>query len=264
MSIFGGISVDKSSNYLDTLNESTLKQTRAKNTSCVAEIEQFLGNEIQVGGNVGGSVINENVAGLVSKCVQKNQDQEEIIEEISNDVAQKHTTDKGAAGLVSLTGINLQENKTIVKNILKKEYNDIVNLTCDTSIVQNQANKIKIGGSVGGDIINKNTATLTSECQQVADLNRRVATTLSNKFTQSTETTIPIGTIAIIVAGIVVVSLLGAVGYFLFADEDAPERRRKLKQGVQANFPGRFPQGFVAQPQQFMQPIGSEFQTADL
>jgi len=219
MSIFGGLSVDKSSNILDTLNESTQKQVKEKNTACAANIEQFLGGEITVGGSVGGNIDVQNVAGLMSKCVQNSKDEEAIIDDIANDVAQKHTTDKGGSGVVSLASINLQDNKTTVKNILKKEYQDIVNLNCDTSIVQKQANKISIGGSVGGGITSKNTATLSSDCQQIADLNRRVATTLANNFTQSTETTTPWGIIAIIVAGIVVVTLVGFLISALVGDD---------------------------------------------
>ena len=245
MSIFGGVSVDKSSNLLDTLNQSTLTQVKEKNTSCAANIEQFLGGEINVGGSVGGSIDVQNVAGLMSKCVQTSKDQDEIIDEIANTVAQKHTTDKGGSGLVSLASVNLQENQTTVKNILKKEYQDIVNLNCDTSIVQKQSNKINIGGSVGGSITSKNTATLSSDCQQIADLNRRVATTLANNFTQSTETTIP-SIVLYIIAGVVVIAVLGVVAglIYAFAGEDAPERRRKFRQGIAANFPGQqqFPQ----------------------
>ena len=255
MSIFGGVSVDKSSNLLDTLNQSTVSQVKEKNTSCAANIEQFLGGEINVGGSVGGSIDVQNVAGLMSKCVQTSKDQDEIIDDIANTVAQKHTTDKGGSGLVTLASVNLQDNQATVKNILKKEYKDIVNLNCDTSIVQKQANKINIGGSVGGNITSKNTATLSSDCQQIADLNRRVATTLANDFTQSTETKIP-SIIAYIVIGLVIIAVISGLVY-AFAGDNAPERRRKFRQGISANFPG---QQFTAPlltappPQQYTDP----------
>lgn len=232
MSWFSGLSVDKSSNYLDTLNESTQKQVKEKNVNCAANIEQYLANEINVGGSVGGSIDVQNVAGLMSKCVQESKDQEELLENIANDVAQKHTTDKGGAGLVSMASINLQDNKTTVKNILKKEYQDILNVNCDTSIVQKQANKINIGGNVGGNITSKNVATLSSECQQVASLNRRVATELANNFSQSTETKVPLGIFAII-ALVIIIIIIGVVLYYTLGS-DAPKRRA----GMMANFPG--------------------------
>lgn len=246
MSWFSALSVDKSSNYLETLNESTQKQVKEKNVNCAANIEQYLANKIKVGGSVKGSVDVQNVAGLTSKCVQESKDQEELLENIANDVAQKHTTDKGGAGLVSMASINLQDNKTIVKNILKKEYQDILNVNCDTSIVQKQANEITIGGDVGGDITSKNVATLSSECQQVASLNRRVATELANNFSQSTETKVPLGIFAII-ALVVIIIVIGVVLYYTLGS-DAPKRRA----GMMANFPG-YGEPWQQQQQQALQ-----------
>ncbi len=36
--------------------------------------------------------------------------------------------------------------------------------------------------------------------------------------------------------------------YFVFGGEDAPERRRKLARGIQANFPGQLQQPLLAPP----------------
>ncbi len=256
-----GVSVDRSKNYTDVVNQSTLEQVKKRDVDCANKVTQFQANQLKNidttsgNGETGGDIEITQFAGLISNCVLTNSDKESLLSDIANDLAQKVSTDKGAAAAFSLAQYNEQENSNKIKTILKQKYNDVSNLDCKIDLLQSQQNVLNNIKTGGGNIKIGQTSDVQSSCQAISEVNRNAVNSSITDVKQTNETKIP-SIIAYIVIGLVIIAAISGLVY-AFAGDNAPERRRKFRQGISANFPG---QQFTAPlltappPQQYTDP----------
>jgi len=178
-----GLSVDKAKNATETLNESTLNQVKKSEISCAQKVEQFQNNELENIKTGGGDLTINQYSGIVSNCVLESKSQEQLINDIAAEVAQKIKTDKGAAAAFSLVSVNEQENTNKISQVLKQNYSDIAGLKCDIDVLQSQQNKLRNIDTGGGSISLSQGSNVQSDCSLIASVNRTVA----NSFTSSTD-----------------------------------------------------------------------------
>jgi hypothetical protein len=242
-----GYSSDKATNIANELNSVTTEVVNKNLTDCSAKLKQYQANVTTNVITGGGNVSLSQNAGLASACVQNASNVQDIINDIASSAQQKHTTDKGAAATFQLASENVQTNATQLTQLLKQSYANVNNLKCDLDVLMSQANTFsnvntantglwgKLFGG-GGDITATQQSTVQSNCQQVANVNQKVANDLVAQATQSTATTIP-SWLTTIMSGLVVLAIVGAVGglaYLFLAgrsgdeDEEDDEDRPRI------------------------------------
>lgn len=229
-----GVSVDNSSNIAEQINESTREFVSETNLDCASGVRQlsdFTGTGVRIGGNL---VVAQSAA-LVTSCAQQVTNKQEMFSKIANDVIQRAEQEKGASSLFQLVSVSNAENRDTLITSLSDEYEAITGLSCDTSIEQIQ--RIKLNDvQVGGDASFTQNATLSGDCQQMADLARKVADSVAKKTEQTVIQTIPGGIFTIIAATVILLAIIGLVGSLLLTKT---ERGRKIQRRMFPAYQGQ-------------------------
>lgn len=253
-----GYSSDKATNINEALNKSTTTVVNRNNVACAASIEQVQKNilkniDTSKEGGTGGNISLLQDANLISKCVLESTDKKKLIDDIANDIVQEHTTDKGAAGLFTFASTNVQENIAKVTNELTSAYESAADAKCDLALYQEQRNELNNIKTGGGNITIGQTGNINSACSIVSNINTEVSKQLVSSVSQSTATTIP-SIILYIVIGVVVISVIGAIVYYMTGDT------QKRRAGLMANFPRRPPPQYGGPPPQSFAPLQQQQQ----
>jgi len=220
-----GLSVDNSKNVSEQLNESTRDVLIEQNVDCASDLTQladFKAKNSQV--DIGGDFVMDQEAALVNSCAQQVTNKQEMFADIAARIAQEADQEKGTDKMFQLAGVTNAENVANVTNALKDNYEAVSGVNCDISLEQVQNVLLEDSNfKVGGDFRVTQKGGLSSDCKQMADLTRKVTDQITADTSQLIVQRVPLGMIGVIVAGIVIVALIGLVGAFIASGSDTAD-----------------------------------------
>lgn len=229
-------SVDNSKNIQEQINESTRKFVSETDLSCANGVRQI--QEIDLSGDIdiGGDVIASQRAALITSCAQQVENKQDLFTQIENDLRQQAEQEKGTDKLFQLVSVSNAENESVIKSVLNDEYEAISGLSCDANIEQLQ--KLKLSGKIkiGGSASFQQSAELSGDCQQMAELARSVQERITNKVEQTVIQTVPGGIFTIIASAVVLLAIIGLIGTIIVSYSDSGEQlQRRVFPAFQGN-----------------------------